>query len=114
MIGDVTSETDMTDEIDDTDDNEETDSREPTEDELIDFMDWLIDNKPPDEQIDMARVEVTADPMEKVSENLLGPPSGEDSLPDYENPESPRPIRWWSGALYVVDLGDVRLLYRPA
>jgi hypothetical protein len=42
----------MTDDI-------EPDEREPTEDELIDFMDWLIDNKPPDDQIDMSRVEVT-------------------------------------------------------
>ena len=88
--------------------------REPTEDELIDFMDWLIDHKLPNEQIDMSRVEVTLDPFDKFSENILGPATGEDSLPDYENPDDPRPVRWWDGAIYVVDLGDVRLLYRPA
>jgi hypothetical protein len=97
-----------------TDDQEPAgDEREPTEDELIDFMDWLIDNKLPDEQIDMSRIEVTSDPMEKFSEDSLGPATGEDTLPDYENPDVTRPIRWWAGAVYVVDLGDVRLLYRP-
>ncbi len=91
-----------------------TDEREPTEDELIDFMDWLIDHKLPDEQIDMARIEVTSEAMEKFSENALGPATGEESLPDYEYPDVPRAVRWWAGALYVVDLGDVRLLYRSA
>ncbi len=90
------------------------DDREPTEDELIDFMDWLIDHKLPDEQIDMARIEVTPDPMDKFSEDLLGPATGEASLPDDANPNAPRAVRLWAGALYVVDLGDVRLLYRPA
>jgi hypothetical protein len=56
---------------------------------------------------------VTLDPFEKFSEENLGPMTGEDSLPDLDNPDEPRPIRWWDGALYVVDLGDVRLLYRP-
>ncbi len=87
--------------------------REPTEDEIIDFMDWLIDHKPPDDQIDMARIEVTLDPMDKFSEDLLGPATGEDVLADDANPDARRPLRWWAGALYVVDLGDVRLLYRP-
>ncbi len=91
-----------------------TDEREPTEDELIDFMDWLIDHKLPDEQIDMARIEVTSDPMEKFSEDSFGPATGEDLLPDDENPDAPRAVRWWAGAVYVVDLGDVRLMYRPA
>ncbi len=90
-----------------------TDEREPTEDELIDFMDWLIDHKLPDEQIDMSRIEVTSDPMEKFSEDSFGPSTGEDLLPDDENPDEPRAVRWWAGAVYVVDLGDVRLMYRP-
>ena len=55
-----------------------SDEREPTEDELIDFMDWLIDHKLPDEQIDMARIEVTSDPMKKLSEDNFGPATGED------------------------------------
>ncbi len=90
-----------------------SDEREPTEDELIDYMDWLIDHKSADEQIDMAGVEVTSDPMEKFSEDNFGPSTGEDLLPDDENPDAPRVVRWWAGVVYVVDLGDVRLMYRP-
>ena len=103
----------MTDENEPTEDEATEEEREPTEDELIDFMDWLIDHKLPDEQIDMSKIEVTSDPMEKFSEDSFGPATGEDTLPDYENPDATRPIRWWAGAVYVVDLGDVRLLYRP-
>ncbi len=88
--------------------------REPTEDELIDFMDWLIDHKLADEQIDMARIEVTLDAMEKFTADTLGPATGEELLADADNPDVPRLVRWWEGAIYVVDLGDVRLLYRPA
>ncbi len=57
-------------------DESEPKEREPTEDELIDFMDWLIDHKPEDDQIDMSRIEVTLDPMEKFSDDTLGPATG--------------------------------------
>ena len=36
------------------------------------------------------------------------------AVPDGENPDAPRAVRWWAGVVYVVDLGDVRLMYRPA
>ena len=88
-------------------------TREPTEDELIDFMDWLIDHKEPDETLDMSRVEVTDEPFDKFSEELLGPMSGEGALAGADGQDGEPNCRWWSGALYVVDLGDVRLLYRP-
>ena len=62
----------------------------------------------------MARIEVTSDLMEKFSEDNFGPATGEDLLPDHENLDAQRVVRWWAGVIYVVNLGDVRLLYRPA
>ena len=46
-----------------------SDEREPTEDELIDFMDWLIDHKPPDEQIDMTPLFETV--IESIPDKIL-------------------------------------------
>ena len=81
-----------------------------TEDELIDFMDWLIDHKLPSEHLDMSKVEVTEEPLERFSEEVLGPMTGEGTLNGEDGEAN---CRWWSGALYVVDFGDVRLMFRP-
>lgn len=86
-----------------------TESREPTEDELIDFMDWLIDHKLPDEQIEMSKVAVMTEPMEHFTVEKLGPPSGTGTVTSSEG--GSMDCSWWDGRLYVVDLGDVRLVY---
>ncbi len=91
-----------------------TEAREPTEDELIDFMDWLIDVKLESDQIDMSRVAVINEPMEYFSDERLGPPTGSGTLPDGGNGEPAPECRWWEGQLYVVDFGDVRLVYTSA
>ena len=94
-----------------------TECREPTEDELIDFMDWLIDRKLPSEQIDMSKVAVMDEPLEYFSEERLGPPTGTGTLPGSAAADgavdgaAELPCMWWRGRLYVVDLGDVRLVY---
>lgn len=90
-----------------------SETREPTEDELIDFMDWLIDRKPSDEAIDMGRIEVTDEELEGFSEEKYGPPSGMDIMEDTADPENAPICRWWDGKLYVADMGDIRLVYRP-
>ena len=88
-----------------------TEAREPTEDEIIDFMDWLIDHKLPDEQIDMSKVVVMSEPMEHFSEEKFGPPSGTGTVSSSETEGGTMDCCWWDGQLYVVDLGDVRLVY---
>ena len=87
--------------------------REPTEDELIDFMDWLIDHKDPSEQIDMSNVLVTEEPMASFSEERLGPASGEGSLVEPTDEDAEPTCRWWDRKIYIVDLGDIRLVYEP-
>ena len=89
------------------------DVREPTEDELIDFMDWLIDHKGPDDEIDMSNLLVTGEPLASFSEDRLGPPTGEEPLTEATDGAAAPICRWWDGRIYVVDLGDVRLVYEP-
>ena len=88
-----------------------TETREPTEDELIDFMSWLIDHKLPSEHIDMEKVTVMAEPMEFFSEDSLGPADGATIEGDFADTDGEPNCRWWDGRLYVVDLGDVRMVY---
>jgi hypothetical protein len=88
-----------------------SEAREPTEDELIDYMDWLIDHV--SESIDMGRIEVTDEELESFSEEKFGPPSGMAIMEDTTDPENAPICRWWDGKLYVADMGDIRLVYRP-
>ena len=88
-----------------------TEIREPTEDELIDFMSWLIDHKLPSEQLDMSKVAVMQEPMSFFSEQGLGPADGSDTVADFATGEDGPNCQWWDGRLYVVDLGDIRLVY---
>ena len=85
--------------------------REPTEDEMIDFMSWLIDHKSESEQIDMEKIAVMDEPLEFFSEDSLGPVDGAEFESDFADTGGQPNCRWWDGRLYVVDLGDVRMVY---